>query len=76
MEEIRGVSQRVISIAQLELVKEFKSAGDRVLWFREHGFKSFGRVTIRRVRHHLWFNPKLIRKDRVRSHFKLEMKND
>ena len=70
---IRGVSMKVISVAQLALVKEFDNAGDRVLWLREHGFKSFGRVTIRKVRHPLWFNPKLIRKDRVKGFFKREM---
>jgi len=73
---VRGVSQRVISVSQLGLIKEFKSAGERVLWFREHGFKSFGRVTIREVRHQIWFHPKLIRKDRVKQAFKMEMKNE
>ncbi len=73
---VRGVSQRVISVSQLGLIKEFDSAGERVLWLREHGFKSFGRVTIRNVRHQVWFEPKLIRKDRVKAHFKMEMKNE
>ena len=73
---IKGVAQRVISVRQLKLLKEFKSNGERTLWLREKGFRSFGRVTIGKVRHNLWFNPKLIRKDRVRSHFKKDMKNE
>ncbi len=74
MSLIRGVSQRVISVKQLELSEEFKNSGERTIWLREKGFKSFGRVTVNNVRHNLWFNPKLIRKDRVKANFKRIMK--
>jgi len=72
----KGVTQKVISVTQLALVKEFDSVGDRTIWLREHGFKAFGRVTIRKVRHRVWFNPKLIDRRRVEAHFKMEMKNE
>ena len=73
---IKGVTQRVISVRQLKLLKEFKSNGERTLWLREKGFEKFGRVTVNNQRHEVWFNPKLIRKDRVKSAFKKEMTNE
>ena len=72
----KGVTQRVISVTQLKLCKEFKSNGERTLWLREKGFEKFGRVTVNNQRHEVWFNPKVIRKDRVKSAFKKEMTNE
>ncbi len=69
-------NKRVMSITQLKLLKEFKSTGERTVWLREHGFKAFGRVTIGKVRHRVWFNPKLIDRRRVKAHFETEMKNE
>jgi len=70
----KGVTQKIISVTQLKLLKEFDSAGECTVWLREHGFKAFGRVTIEKVRHRVWFNPKLIDRRRVEAHFKMEMK--
>jgi len=47
-----------------------------ILWLRENGYVLFGRITIKGNRHQVWFNPKLIRKDRVKAHFKKEMTNE
>ena len=47
-----------------------------IQWLRENGYVLFGRITIKGNRHQVWFNPKLIRKDRVKAHFKKEMTNE
>ncbi len=65
---------KVISVTQLKLLREFKSDSERRLWLREQGFELFGRVTVDKTRHYLWFNPELIRKDRVLAHFKKEIR--
>ena len=74
MKIVRGVTQRVMSVTQLKILKDFKSASECTLWLREKGFRTFGRITINKVRHAVWFNPKMIDKRRVSNHFKREMK--
>jgi len=71
---IKGVTQRVISVRQLKILKDFNNASEITLWLREKGFRTFGRITIDKIRHNVWFNPKLIDRRRVSTHFKLEMK--
>ena len=71
---VRGVTQRVMSMSQLKLLKEFDSDLERRIWLREKDFRVFGRITVDGIRHNVWFNPKMIDKRRVSSHFKREMK--
>jgi len=73
---VKGVTQRIMSVTQLKILKDFESNSECTLWLREKGFRTFGRITINNVRHQVWFNPKMIDKRRVRAHFKLEMKNE
>ena len=74
MSLIKGVTGRVISITQLKILKDFNNASKATLWLKQQGFKKFGRVTVDKQRHEVWFNPILIRRDRVRKAFKKEMK--
>ena len=40
-----------------------------------NGYVAFGRVTVKGVRYHLWFKNGAIRRDRVKSYFKKELKD-
>jgi len=41
-----------------------------------NGYLSFGRITVKGIRYHVWFKHGAIRRDRVKSYFKKEMRNE
>ena len=68
----KGVTDKIVSIRQLKLLKEFKTNGEVIVYLRRLGFVSYGRrVNINGTNHTLWFRG--IPESKVKKQFKKEM---